>query len=488
MLGRLSTQVFLISIAVATVAAVLTGALIRDRTVSAFEDAVARDLAVDSQIYNEVEGYPFFFDSWEDAQESLEFLAASTGERIAITDVDGVTLLADTDPGEPLPAEPVAVLVNDEFGIEFDEIALQSCLADFGIFFDEASGTLEPGSVFDISEDDVDRCFEENQIDPQANALLFLGYATETVDLGDLNTSSLLLGGGGVLLVAALGAVLLARRVSGPVEDLTLAASRLEAGDLSQRVAANGSGEIAGLGTSFNSMASRLEETEESRQRLISDVAHELRNPIGVLQGNLEAAQDGVLPFDDQMISSLVSETHHLAQLVRDLQEISLAEHQGLQINPVTLDLHAVCADVVASHGGINPSITLGCSGDPTPVSADPIRIRQVVENLISNALTHTPDGGSVQVDVRKLEETAIVRVKDSGVGIDARDLPHVFDRFWRGDSSRTRETGGSGLGLSISQAIVHAHGGTITAWSQPGQGAIFTASIPLLKVEPAPS
>lgn len=234
------------------------------------------------------------------------------------------------------------------------------------------------------------------------------------------------------------------------------------------------------LGTSFNAMASRLEETERSRQQLVSDVAHELRNPIRVLQGHLEAAQDGVLPpLDGTTVDSLVMETRHLGQLVRDLQEISLAETAALRIDPKPTNLFDLSAGVVASHAALHAEVSVSCKGAEVIATVDPLRIRQVVEDLVGNALTHTASGGVVTVTISRRGDSADIVVLDNGSGIAEAEIGFVFDRFWRGDSSRTRATGGSGLGLSISRAIVEAHGGSIGVRSEQGKGSSFAVSLP---------
>ncbi|MFW2380897.1 MAG: sensor histidine kinase, partial [Acidimicrobiales bacterium] len=163
-----------------------------------------------------------------------------------------------------------------------------------------------------------------------------------------------------------------------------------------------------------------------------------------------------------------------------DLQEISLAETSALQIRRQPTDLSALCADVVASHAPLHPGTSLRCEGSTVIASADPLRIRQVVENLVGNALTHTNGGGHVAVTVSQTPTSARIEVTDSGPGIATEDLPHVFDRFWRADSSRTRTTGGSGLGLSISKAIIDAHHGSLTVESEPGHGTTFIAELPV--------
>ena len=286
----------MVTVGVALVASILTGLLIRNRTLDAVESAAQQDLATDALILSEVQAYPFFYGSWDGVEMVVNTLSSDFDRRIAVTTLDG-DILADSDPGEPLPGEPNALL--DAEGSEgFSEEILDECLNQLGIAPDAFDANFEEFFVENNADlDDLDECFEQATADAQPNALLYLGFPTDTsVNLGDLNGATLLLGTLGVIAVSGAAAVVLARRVSQPVEALTAAASQLEHGDLSQRVPAPAGGEVGELAKAFNAMAVRLDSTEEARTRMVSDISHELRNPIGVLQGNLEAAQDGVFP------------------------------------------------------------------------------------------------------------------------------------------------------------------------------------------------
>jgi len=291
-------------------------------------------------------------------------------------------------------------------------------------------------------------------------------------------------------LVAAFAVVLTllaARRILRPVEALTVAAQRMEAGDLSQRVADDGRDELGRLAHAFNSMADALAANEEQRRRLATDVAHELRTPLANIRGYVEAAQDGVTPTDPALLASLHEEAVLLQRLVDDLQTLSLAEAGRLPLHPDTVDVADLAAQVVAAFrvtadaGSVALAAKVEALDGSLEVRADPLRLRQVVGNLVANALRYTPAGGTVTVRAARdsREGDVVLAVEDTGSGIAADHLPHVFDRFWRADESRTRGTGGSGLGLAICHQLVEAQGGTITVASTLGEGSTFTIRLP---------
>jgi two-component system sensor histidine kinase BaeS len=218
---------------------------------------------------------------------------------------------------------------------------------------------------------------------------------------------------------------------------------------------------------------------------LVSDVAHELRNPLANVRGYLEAAQDSVVRMDDTLIDSLLEETMLLQHLIDDLQDLALADAGRLRIHPEPADAVALAEHVVAAHRALadNAGVTLDLSGDVyTAVCVDQVRIRQVLGNLVANAIRYTPSGGMVSVVVRQDPDRSalLIEVNDTGQGISGEDLPHLFDRFYRADMSRSRATGGSGLGLSIARHLVEAHGGSISVASALGTGSQFTIELPM--------
>jgi two-component system sensor histidine kinase BaeS len=312
-------------------------------------------------------------------------------------------------------------------------------------------------------------------------ALLFLGSDADP---------EVVVGGPGLPLLVAVGAVALlavvvtglaSRRILGPIGDLTRAVRRMEEGDLSERVDAGGADEIGELAAAFNSMAASLEEQDRLRRTMTSDVAHELRTPLSNIRGYLEAMQEGVADPSAELIDSLHEEALHVQHLLDDLQYLSLAEAGELRITMDDVDLAGLAGRVVQAHqaragaAGIELEIEAPAS---LHLQADAARLRQVVGNLLDNALRHTPAGGTVRVVVSSEEDAALLAVADTGSGIDAEHLPHVFDRFYRADSSRSRETGGSGLGLAIARELVRMHGGSIAVVSEPGEGTVFTVSL----------
>ncbi len=265
-----------------------------------------------------------------------------------------------------------------------------------------------------------------------------------------------------------------------PVRKLTHAARAVAAGDLGQRVVVQGRDELGELGHAFNHMAASLQASEALRRNLMADISHELRTPLAVIQGNLQAILDGVFPLEQAQIASLYDETHLLTRLVEDLRELALAEAGQLRLERAPVDLVALARSVAAHFqptaetAGVTVSVVAGA--DVPVVGGDADRLGQVLRNLISNALRHTPAGGRVTVSVTQTGPGVEMQVSDTGVGIAAADLPHVFDRFYRG--GKGRRDSGSGLGLAIARRWVLAHGGQITARSIEGQGATFTVTL----------
>ena len=275
------------------------------------------------------------------------------------------------------------------------------------------------------------------------------------------------------------------RRALAPVHVLSAAASEVAQGDLSQRVDANPGSELGDLGIAFNDMAGALEDAESERRRLVADIAHELRSPLTNIQGYLEAIKDGVLEADESTIETIYSQTKHLSALVEDLRLLALVEAGSLRLELTDADISELVSDAAEAFRprSADRSIALEVTVSVGMPSArlDPTRIRQVVSNLVENAITHTPDGGCVVVDVSPETPAgaAIISVSDTGTGISPEDLPHVFDRFYRVDPSRNRGTGGAGLGLTIVKRLVEVHGGQVDVSSVFGSETTFTAQIP---------
>ncbi len=285
---------------------------------------------------------------------------------------------------------------------------------------------------------------------------------------------------------AALGTLLvwlLSRRTLAPLQGLGATARRLGDGDLAQRADTRGPTEIRELAHSFNAMAEDLEEAERQRRNLTADVAHELRTPLSNIQGYLEAIRDGLVSPNAETIDTIHGQAVHLSRLVEDLRLLAQVEAGALQLHvaPVNLaDLLHSCVEAVrprAEAEGVE--LGLQIDGSLRDAELDPTRISQVVGNLLDNAINHTPEGRQVTVSARAADGAIEVAVSDTGTGISQRDLPRLFDRFYRTDPSRDRSTGGAGLGLTIARRLVEAHGGTIEAESVLGEGSSFTIRLP---------
>ena len=310
---------------------------------------------------------------------------------------------------------------------------------------------------------------------------MMLGHAERTflsaVDSG-IAVSALV-----AVALAALSAWLLARYLVRPLRNLTAASRALAGGDLAHRVEEEGPAEVAGLASAFNDMAGSLATSEELRQRMVSDVAHELRNPIAALRAQIEGIADGVLPADERRVASLVEDVGTLSRLVDDLQELSVAEAGRLRYEPALFDLGALVAGEVARAGAVAAPgvvVEIDPQSDPVQVTGDEFRIAQVVRNLLSNAVRHTL-AGSVTAEVAQVDGSRVrVTVRDTGVGIAEEDLSRIWERFYRVDTARAQETGGTGLGLAISRRIIADHGGLVFARSVPGQGSEIGFELPL--------
>lgn len=287
--------------------------------------------------------------------------------------------------------------------------------------------------------------------------------------------------GAGLSVLLAIGvAVVLSRRITQPVSALGEAARRLEKGELDARVGLEDApAEIADLGRAFDSMAETIERESALRRALVADVAHELRTPVTVLQGSCEALVDGVEPPTPDRLASLHEEVLRLGRLVGDLETLSSAEAARFGLEREVVDLGSIADQSAARLASYFEAgdLTLERDLQPTHVIGDPSRLSQLMDNLLGNALKFTPPGGRVVIETRSDEDHALLRVSDSGPGIPDAELPHVFERFWRGEQARG--VAGSGIGLAVVAELVEAHGGGVDVSSRPGEGATFTVRLP---------
>ena len=284
-------------------------------------------------------------------------------------------------------------------------------------------------------------------------------------------------------LIALLLALLFANTLLKPLHTLKTVAGRMERGDLSQRVSITDKGEIGALAHAFNAMAESLSRSEQARHNLVSDVAHELRNPLMNMRGYLELLTERVLEPTPQTLASLYEETSLLSRLVADLQELSLAEAGQLPLALRPIELVEVVSQTVQI---VQPQLehthlTLQVSIPPDLplICADPERVTQILRNLLHNAITHTSSPGEISISASRSQTWVHISVQDTGTGIAPEHLPYLFERFYRADPSRSRATGGTGLGLAIVKQMVQGHGGQITVASQKGKGTCFTFTLP---------
>ena len=290
----------------------------------------------------------------------------------------------------------------------------------------------------------------------------------------------------GAILAIVFG-VLVSRWLSAPLTHLVYGTQAIARRNLSFRVAEQGSAEMREVSHSFNRMAAALEDAETLRRNMLNDIAHELRTPLTVLEGNLRAILDDVYPLEKAEITRLYDQTRHLHRLVDDLRLLAQAEARQLPLQRSTIDLVLLLEEVAELFSALagEKRISLQTSLPPSSsfAAVDRLRIAQALQNLLVNALQHTPAGGVITFSLQAEKETAAIAIADNGEGIAAEDIPHVFDRFYRVDKNRPRDTGGVGLGLAIAQALVKAHDGEIeVASAGVGQGSTFSIRLPLVQ------
>ncbi|EAX47355.1 integral membrane sensor signal transduction histidine kinase [Thermosinus carboxydivorans Nor1] len=293
--------------------------------------------------------------------------------------------------------------------------------------------------------------------------------------------------GAGILVIGLVASYALARSITVPLRRLSAATEAIEQGKLGHTVDINSNDEVGRLANTFNRMSRALAENNRLRKRLLADIAHELKTPLSVIQGNLEGMLEGVVETSPEQLHSLYEETVYLNKIINELRELSLAEAGQLTLERQLTDVNPLVSRAVNMLKPLadEKKIKLACSLQHVPeISIDVMRINQVLYNLLSNAVRYTPANGKIEavtavVNLDSREYVAI-SIRDNGKGISADDLPHIFEHFYRADFARDRKSGGSGIGLAIVKQLVELHGGKVEAKSELGKGSEFTVYLPV--------
>lgn len=346
--------------------------------------------------------------------------------------------------------------------------------------------TEDIGGLLEISEDTLKYPVVNNgqviaYIIPYNN----IYQSSKTLEGQYLNSvlASLVWGTAISVLIALLLGLLFSKSLLKPLRKLVKAAREFSGGNLDYRLEDKASADINEVYSAFNDMAEKIARQEKIRRDLVADVAHELRTPLTILSGHLESMQEGIEEVNPIAITSLHDEVLRLRGLVDDLQQLTLAEARQLPLNRTETDIIAFLREVLTlfeaevKEKGV--SLELETKGELPLLNIDRARMRQVIINLLSNALRYTPAGGSVGIIVESREKAVNISVYDNGPGISAQDLPYVFERFYRGDKARTRQSGGTGLGLAIVRSFIESHGGSISVKSIEGEGTVFNIILP---------
>ena len=380
-------------------------------------------------------------DVWPGLQAMMESMASSSQTRFVLADLDG-KVYADSS------LKLVGLTINT------------SQSKPFAVYLIEGIPILAYYEPLDIPS-------------PQEAQQRFISSVNQSVLIAILAAG----------LVAIVLTLIFSRSILSPIDELTSAAQKMEHGDLSQRVRVKSKGEMGDLAQAFNAMADSLQQVEQLRRNMVTDVAHELRTPLSNLRGYLEAIQDGVLAPTPENIASLHQEVMVLSHLVDDLQELSLVEAGQLRLNKQLIDLDQEVNKAITSTQqeadakGIH--LNANIPADLPLIDVDPERLAQVLRNLLENALAYTPAKGNVSVEAHRENGLVQVSVRDTGIGIAPEHLPYIFERFYRADKSRTRITGGAGLGLAIVKHIVEAQGGHVSVESELKRGTTISFTLP---------
>ena len=343
-----------------------------------------------------------------------------------------------------------------------------------------AARTIIPASIEEVLAGLFDQVVAED-VSAETAAI-----TTELLDTFRRTVSSALLVAAMFALAAGIGAsLLLTREILRPLRQIAWSSRRIAGGHYDERIPVPNSDELAQVATNFNEMAAALARVEQTRVSLIGDISHELRTPLTGLAGYLEGMMDGLFPTTEETMALMFQEVRRMRRLVDDLQTLSKVEAGQIALNLDSIDLRESVRHVIAQ---LQPQwqaqaidVDVELSSKAVLVKADPDRIIQILLNLIGNALAYTPEGERIHLRVTIEDSYARTTVQDSGIGIDPEQLPYLFERFFRADRSRTRSSGGSGIGLTISRHLVWAMGGELTVESEGvGKGSAFSFTLPL--------
>ena len=421
----------------------------------------------DTRMQMELSRYYQFFNNWNGVQVFIFQWGQLYERRIILTDVNNV-IVADSE--------------EQLIGNNYDENQFDNEMAEIPI-----SGTGQllqiilphhkiQGWIPDFTPDTVGVLYITH--------VEFPGISGAALQITYNSIGSYFIWGGLVAIgIAILITFFLSRRILSPVKALINVSRQYGKGDFSKRIDNKDKGEIGELANSFNSMADDLERIQRLRQNMVADVAHELRTPLSNLKGYLEAINDGVIKPNKAAIRSLNEEATTLSRLVADLQELSLADAGELKITLQPEDISKLIKEIITnSHPKTRAKglkITADLPKQLPLLKIDAYRIKQVLGNLLDNAIEHTGKGSEITLTASEQDKMVAISVTDTGEGIPPEELSLIFERFYRVDKSRARTTGGSGLGLTIAKRLVEAHGGTITATSEVGKGSCFTFTLP---------
>lgn len=460
-LSSLQFRVFTLAAGIATLAVLLSAYLFDRSTRLEFRTFLnsRESSAANARIPERLEEWYRDAGSWGGVRETLDTLARAWNRQILILDRGGRMIAA-----APPELENAAVNADGEHlrieagrGEQGDRAYLID-LRDPGTSVRDASGK-ETGRVYVL---------------PPA---LPRGERRPTFLVSVRR--SLVLAAALTIASAIILSVLLSRTILQPIRKLTKVARALERGDWSQRVRVRSQDEVGELGAAFNSLVDTLARNERLRRDLVNDVAHELRTPFTNIRCHVEAMLDGLQEPNHETLASLHEETLLLNRLLDDLRDLSLAEagQLSLSLQPCVIrpEIERVVNLYTPAAAAKGISITLEAPCDGMRVYADPARLAQILRNLVSNAVRHTELAGRITVTARRETSGVLIVVEDDGSGIAAEHLPHIFERFYRADPSRSRQNGGAGLGLSIVKHLTEAQGGTVAVASKPGEGTRFT-------------